>query len=76
LNQPRTIDIDILYFNEDILQQEGLTIPHPRIYKRKFVLVPMQELNASYMDPLHQKSISQLLQECEDELEVRKYDGM
>ncbi|MFZ9240641.1 MAG: 2-amino-4-hydroxy-6-hydroxymethyldihydropteridine diphosphokinase, partial [Chitinophagaceae bacterium] len=76
LNQHRTIDIDILYFNDEKLKTEVLTIPHPRIAERKFVLVPMHELNPNLIDPLHQKTILYLLNACKDDLEVRKYGSM
>ncbi len=76
LNQPRTIDIDILYFNNETISRDGLTIPHPRIAERKFVLIPMKELNPDWVDPAHQQSIIQLLDACRDELEVNKLDSM
>ena len=76
LNQPRTIDIDILYFNNERIKRDGLTIPHPRIAERKFVLIPMKELNPDWVDPAHQQSIIQLLDACRDELEVNKLDSM
>lgn len=72
-NQPRTIDIDILYFNDVQLDSVDLTIPHPRIFSRKFVLIPMHEIAPSHIDPFHQKSIKQLLIECKDDLEVNKF---
>ena len=73
VNQPRTIDLDILYFNDEIIQEKELTIPHPRIKSRKFVLTPMHELAPAHVDPVHKKSIETLLVECEDTLEVYKY---
>jgi len=76
LNQPRTIDIDILYFNDEIINWDGLTIPHPRIADRKFVLIPMHELNPDWIDPTHQQTIFQLLDACRDELAVNKLDAM
>jgi 2-amino-4-hydroxy-6-hydroxymethyldihydropteridine diphosphokinase len=76
LNQPRTIDIDILYFNNETISRDGLTIPHPRIAERKFVLIPMNELNPDWVDPAHKQSIIQLLGACRDELEVNKLDSM
>lgn len=76
LNQPRTIDIDILYFNNETIKVDGLTIPHPRIAERKFVLIPMLELDPDWVDPTHQQSILQLLNACRDELEVKKIDAM
>ncbi|MEY2595335.1 MAG: 2-amino-4-hydroxy-6-hydroxymethyldihydropteridine diphosphokinase [Bacteroidota bacterium] len=72
-NQPRTIDIDILYFNDVKINSNELTIPHPRIFSRKFVLVPMHEIAPYHIDPVHQKSIEQMLNECKDDLEVNKF---
>ena len=72
-NQPRTIDIDILYFNDITENSIELTIPHPRIFSRKFVLIPMHEMAPDHIDPAHQKSIDQLLNECKDNLEVNKF---
>lgn len=72
-NQPRTIDIDILYVNNLKEDTNELTIPHPRISSRKFVLVPMHEIAPKHIDPIHLKSIEQLLNECKDDLEVNKF---
>jgi 7,8-dihydro-6-hydroxymethylpterin-pyrophosphokinase len=72
-NQPRTIDIDILYFNDLKEHSNELIIPHPRIFSRRFVLVPMHEIAPNHIDPVHEKSIDQLLKECRDVLEVNKF---
>ena len=72
-NQPRTIDIDILYYNNLKLDSSELTIPHPRIFSRKFVLIPMNEIAPDHLDPYHNTSIHQLLSACEDALEVNKF---
>jgi 2-amino-4-hydroxy-6-hydroxymethyldihydropteridine diphosphokinase len=71
-NAPRTIDIDILFFNDDIIQTENLIVPHPLIAERRFVLEPLNELMSNEIHPVHQKKISQLLEECTDTLVVRK----
>ena len=71
-NAPRTIDIDILFYDDEIIESAGLTIPHPRISERRFVLEPLNEIAADYMHPVLHKSIRQLLQECKDELAVKK----
>jgi 2-amino-4-hydroxy-6-hydroxymethyldihydropteridine pyrophosphokinase len=71
-NAPRTIDIDILFYNQLVLDQPGLHIPHPRINERRFVLEPLNEISPNLIHPVSGKSIRQLLQECKDELAVKK----
>ena len=64
---PRTIDIDILFFNDEVITQPFLTIPHPFIEKRRFVLVPLCEISPDLFHPVLKKNVSLLLKECEDE---------
>lgn len=68
---PRFIDIDILFFNEDIINNEHLTVPHAEIQNRRFVLAPMNELAPDYNHPILKKTISTLLEDCKDKLEVK-----
>ena len=68
----RTLDIDILFFNDSIIKTDNLTIPHPYIQDRKFVLIPMAEVAPEFMHPELNKNIKTLLDECKDELEVKK----
>jgi 2-amino-4-hydroxy-6-hydroxymethyldihydropteridine diphosphokinase len=69
---PRTIDIDILYYGNEIINTAQLTLPHPRLHQRNFVLVPLVEIAAELIHPIFQKSNAQLLEECVDQLEVNE----
>jgi 2-amino-4-hydroxy-6-hydroxymethyldihydropteridine diphosphokinase len=69
---PRTIDLDIIYFNEEVIDNNMLTIPHPRLADRKFVLLPISEIAPNYIHPLFQKNNATLLKECGDSLAVYK----
>ncbi len=69
-NGARTIDIDILYFGEDIISLPGLIIPHERIALRKFVLIPLTELIPDFINPSTGKTTKRMLDECPDTLTV------
>jgi 2-amino-4-hydroxy-6-hydroxymethyldihydropteridine diphosphokinase len=71
-NAPRTIDIDILFYNHRVIEETGLRIPHPRIADRRFVLEPLNEISPAFEHPVLHKTIHQLLLECTDELAVKK----
>lgn len=69
----RTIDIDILLF-DDLIVHENLQLPHPRMHLRKFVLLPLNEIAPQLMHPVLKKNINELLQNCTDTCEVKKYE--
>ena len=71
---PRTIDLDILFYNNDVLTSSDLTIPHPHIAGRRFVLIPLQEIDPYLEHPVHRKTISQLLDKLDDDKGVTKLD--
>ncbi|MBA4056003.1 MAG: 2-amino-4-hydroxy-6-hydroxymethyldihydropteridine diphosphokinase [Marivirga sp.] len=68
----RIIDIDILFFGVEIIEQTNLNIPHPQLANRRFTLVPLNELIPDFIHPVLGKKISELLAECNDPLEVVK----
>ena len=69
---PRLIDIDILYFNDEIIQLPNLKIPHPYIAERRFTLIPLNDLAPNFIHPKLNLSNNKLLQKCEDKSEVVK----
>lgn len=69
----REIDIDILYFNEDVIDKPDLQVPHPRLHERKFTLVPLAEIAPEFIHPLLRKTSKELLEQMDDPSEVTKY---
>jgi 2-amino-4-hydroxy-6-hydroxymethyldihydropteridine diphosphokinase len=69
---PRLIDIDILYFNDEIVQLPHLKIPHPYIAERRFTLIPLNDIAPDFIHPQLNVSNKTLLQQCEDKTEVVK----
>lgn len=68
---PRTIDLDILFYGEHVIKEPGLTIPHPRLHQRRFVLMPLNELDPLWVHPTRKQSVAQLLAEVKDQAQVR-----
>ena len=64
--QDRTIDIDILFYNDLIMHTDTLTIPHPHFHKRAFVMVPMLEIAQDFVHPLFKETVMQLYEELEN----------
>ena len=67
---PRTIDLDLLLFKDERLNTEFLTLPHPRLHLRRFVLVPLNELVPGLVHPLLGQPVSELLEKTSDKAEV------
>ncbi len=72
---PRIIDIDILLFNDLVFQSTLLTIPHPQMHLRRFVMEPMAEIAPQLIHPALHQTMLQLLEVCPDSLDVKKYSS-
>ena len=68
----RNIDLDILYYNNLIIDKVGLSIPHPRIAERNFVLKPLADVAPQVYHPIYKKDTRNLLQECKDKSKLKK----
>lgn len=69
---PRTIDLDILLYGNSVIRDENLTVPHPSLHKRRFVLVPLQEIAASLKLPLFDRTVEELVPELRDSSDVKR----
>ena len=74
LKKPRTIDLDILFFGNEQIESPFVTVPHPRLHLRRFVLVPMAEIAPHFKHPTLKKEIHELLHACEDNGQVARWN--
>jgi 2-amino-4-hydroxy-6-hydroxymethyldihydropteridine diphosphokinase len=72
---PRTLDVDILFYDDLVLHSERLTIPHPRLPERLFALVPLADIATTFVHPELHKSVADLLADCPDKLAVEPWLG-
>ncbi|MCC7117410.1 MAG: 2-amino-4-hydroxy-6-hydroxymethyldihydropteridine diphosphokinase [Anaerolineales bacterium] len=73
-NGPRVIDVDILFFDDQMIDEPGIQIPHPRLHERAFVLAPLAELAPALIHPVLNQSVSELLATL-DQTGIQKYEG-
>lgn len=73
-NKPRTADLDILFFGDTRMHTEFLTLPHPKLHKRRFVLCPLAEIAPDFVHPVLHTKISDLLAGCEDKCEAKRWN--
>lgn len=72
--KPRTADLDLLLFGEQVIETELLTVPHPRLHVRKFVLMPLAEIAPQVVHPLLKKNAATLLEELKDPAKVARWN--
>ena len=73
-NAPRPIDIDILFYGDQVIETEELTIPHPRLIERAFVLVPLAEIAPDLVHPINFKTVKELLKDVSGKEGVVKWE--
>lgn len=69
---PRIIDIDILFFGDQLIQTAALTVPHPELHARRFVLAPLKEIAPGFRDPRSGQTVMALYQDCPDRSSVHR----
>ncbi len=75
-NAPRPVDIDIIFFDDRMIETEGLIVPHPRVGERGFVLIPLAQIAPELIHPGNGKSIKNLLSELEGSEQVREWGNV
>ncbi|HBR17526.1 MAG: 2-amino-4-hydroxy-6-hydroxymethyldihydropteridine diphosphokinase [Deltaproteobacteria bacterium RIFCSPLOWO2_12_FULL_43_16] len=70
---PRIIDFDILFFDEEVIGTENLNVPHPLLHKRRFVLMPLNEIASNFVHPVLKRSVANLLKGLDDSKKVARY---
>jgi 2-amino-4-hydroxy-6-hydroxymethyldihydropteridine diphosphokinase len=69
--EARIIDLDILYFNHEIIDTENLKVPHPYLHVRRFTLAPLVQITPEFLHPVFNKTNTALLENCSDNSEVK-----
>ena len=71
---PREIDLDIILYDQLKIISENLTVPHPDFHNRNFVLLPLSEIAPELNSPVHEKTVSALLEKCGDKTQIKLWD--
>lgn len=72
--EDRLIDLDILFYNKEVINSETLIVPHPRMQLRRFALLPCAEIAGNWIHPVLRVKVTEMLENCEDRSEVIKVD--
>ena len=76
LSLPRSVDLDVLFYGDEIIETELLTVPHPRMHLRRFALVPMNEIAPAFVHPIFRKTMRELLAETDDASPVERWSPL
>ncbi|WP_196885913.1 2-amino-4-hydroxy-6-hydroxymethyldihydropteridine diphosphokinase [Aureivirga sp. CE67] len=74
--EDRTIDIDVLFFDDEVIFSKDLIVPHPKMLERKFVLVPLAEIEPNFLHPIKKQKINQCVAACTDSSEIVKLEDL
>ncbi|NNE71870.1 MAG: 2-amino-4-hydroxy-6-hydroxymethyldihydropteridine diphosphokinase [Rhodothermales bacterium] len=74
--ESRTLDIDLLLYGQEQIEETGLTVPHPHLAERRFVLKPLADLAPNLFVPGWSQSVGTLLRECQDKTSLQEFDGV
>jgi 2-amino-4-hydroxy-6-hydroxymethyldihydropteridine diphosphokinase len=74
-NAPRTLDVDVLFYGDLVRHDASLTVPHPRLHERRFVLVPLAEIAPALRHPVLGLTVAEMLARCPDRSSVRVWPG-
>jgi 2-amino-4-hydroxy-6-hydroxymethyldihydropteridine diphosphokinase len=72
---PRIVDLDILFYEDVVIHEKGIEIPHPRLSERRFVLIPLAELAPNFLHPVLKVTIRELLDATQDQSAVRAWNS-
>jgi 2-amino-4-hydroxy-6-hydroxymethyldihydropteridine diphosphokinase len=72
---PRIIDLDVLFYGDAVVHEEGIEVPHPRLSERRFVLVPLADIAPELQHPVSHETMLELLSATKDRSTVRAYAG-
>lgn len=74
--ESREIDLDMLFYNDDVINLDQLQVPHPRLHLRRFTLIPLNEIASQEMHPILNKKINMLMENCSDNSKVNLFKPM